>query len=259
MPKAKRGFTTQRTSAPAIPAHREVTDLRALTEFDKLPPNHQTFFIRDDASDPHLKQSEYAVVDTTDTELLHGELYVIQGSSGARRRNVVQLTTTLCQITERGPEQPVWWTKDLRGFRNTGTSALDGIPLYAGLSDGPYDGANLRSRLIGRVVGYAKSPLGNQLEAAAGWLDEDKGNAAFNPAEYVDALLAAGYRPCVDVDPAGRETYYEMFPERQKAKARDAVFLVRTKWGRASMALTLVTDECIRRGLVHDRRTEAQR
>ena len=54
-----------------------------------------------------------------------------------------------------GPESPVWWLSDLAGFRQTGD--MSGVPLFAGLSDGPYDAAEqyLQTRFIGRVVGYA--------------------------------------------------------------------------------------------------------
>jgi hypothetical protein len=43
--------------------------LRALTFYESLPPHHKTFRVRDDASTPHLKPGEFAVIDTRDTEL----------------------------------------------------------------------------------------------------------------------------------------------------------------------------------------------
>lgn len=58
--------------------------------------------------------------------------------------------------------------------------------MFAGLSDGPYQTEYLRSKLIGRVVGVASSPLGGLLEPSAGWLNEAAGNAAFDPAEYIE-------------------------------------------------------------------------
>jgi hypothetical protein len=63
--------------------------IRALTIFDSLPRNYRTLRIADDASAPHLKAGEYAVIDTTDRELQAGELYVIQYESGDRRRTVM--------------------------------------------------------------------------------------------------------------------------------------------------------------------------
>jgi len=44
-----------------------------------------------ESSEPHLRRGEYAVVDTADRELQHGELFLIQNESGARRRKIVQV------------------------------------------------------------------------------------------------------------------------------------------------------------------------
>jgi hypothetical protein len=74
---------------------------------------------------------------------------------------------------------------------------MGGIPVFAGLSNGPYRTEHLESKLIGRVVGVASSPLGELLAPAAGWENEEAGNAAFDPAEYLDTLLAADFEPHV--------------------------------------------------------------
>src|ERR1700761_4046846 len=49
--------------------------LRALTMFDVLPKEHVTFLVTEGGAEPHLRRSEYAVIDTTDRDLQHGELY----------------------------------------------------------------------------------------------------------------------------------------------------------------------------------------
>ena len=68
--------------------------LRALGEFDSLSPAHGTFLIRERGSEPHLKIGEYAVIDQLDRELQHGEVYLIQGTSGERRRRLAQATSS---------------------------------------------------------------------------------------------------------------------------------------------------------------------
>jgi hypothetical protein len=148
--------------AKAERLHSTPSPLRALTSFDALPPAHRTFRVDDDASAPHLTIGEYAVIDTTDTELQNGELYLIQYGGIERTRCVVQIKADELQITERGRPQLVWWVRDLSGFRQVGDE-LGGIPLLAGLSDGPYRGLNLKKRLLGRVVGYSVSSLGGLL------------------------------------------------------------------------------------------------
>ena len=80
--------------------------------------------IADDASAPHLKAGEYAVIDTTDRELQAGELYIIQCDSGDRRRHVVQIRST----------RSGWWAGDLAGFRQT-DEKIFGLPVFAGVSD----------------------------------------------------------------------------------------------------------------------------
>jgi hypothetical protein len=230
---------------------RGAPDFRALTTFEKLEPHHATFQVGNDDSAPHLLPGEYAVIDTADRELQHGELYLIQYETGDRPRMIVQITASrLHPVGGNRDNAPiVWWTCALRGFRQT--SKMGGIPIFSGLSDGPHWTKNLQSRLSGRVVGVASSPLGELLAPRAGWENEEAGNAAFDPAEYVDAFLAAGYRPYVLIGRDGRTHYFEHFPERRQSEAQeDAVLSVRYKWCAASTALARVEAECMRRGLV---------
>jgi hypothetical protein len=136
------------------PTQPRQSPIRALTIFDSLPRNHRTLQIADDASAPHLKAGEYAVIDTTDRELQAGELYLIQYSSG---RHVVQLRSSASG----------WWGGDLAGYRPTNEKFF-GVPVFAGMSDGPYTPGLLKKKLLGRVVGYAENALGGLLAPCAG-------------------------------------------------------------------------------------------
>jgi hypothetical protein len=64
-----------------------------------------------------------------------------------------------------------WWASGLAGFRRTNETVFGGIPVFAGLSDGPYKPRHLRKKLLGRVVGYAEAALGGLLQPCAGWAD----------------------------------------------------------------------------------------
>jgi hypothetical protein len=229
------------------------TELRALTRFDHLPKSCGSFHVADDGSEPHLHVGEYAVVDVLDCELQHGELYVLQNQSGRRRRRLC------CIRVDRGsqdgsyqigddPSVQYWWADDMRGFRQTSERIEGDIPVFAGLSDGPYSTEHLRSKLVGRVVGYSVVPMGKTIAPEADYCNEACGNAAFDPAEYVDVLIAAGYRLSV-----GAGYYYEEMPHRRNADEA-AVMAVRWKFCEASTALERVKAECIRRGLVDGRR-----
>jgi hypothetical protein len=174
-----------------------------------LLPNYQTFYVRTDGSELDLKHGKYAMIDTTDTEPVHGELFVVQ-------HRAASVGGGSCRLPRPCPDQlpglqRVFWTGDLRGNRKAGT--VDGLKLFEGLSDGPYQPEDLRGELVGRVVGYAPSPLGNQLAAARGWIDEHAGNAAFDATEYIEVLLAAGYTVRAIVDRDGREFLLELVPD----------------------------------------------
>lgn len=149
--------------------HRQA--FRALTAFDVLPADHKTFRIADGDSAPHLKVNEYAVIDTTDRELQKGELYLIQYESGERNRHIVQIRTGYIGVGRSGRQQLIWWVGELAGFRRTDQTDIGGVPVFAGLSDGPYAPRHLKKKLLGRVVGYAEAALGGLLEPFAGWAD----------------------------------------------------------------------------------------
>ena len=227
---------------------------RALIQYSKLPRGHKTFQVSDDGSAPHLGEHEFAVIDTTDRKPQHGELYLIQYESGRRNRHIVLVRSSMSQITPPpSPKQQVWWACDLAGFRRVGdvSGKNGGIPTFTGLSDGPYLAAHLSAKLIGRVVGFAATALGDLLAPSLGYEDEALHNAAFDPAEYLDVLIATGHRPCVFQTSDGRWVYGEYMPERGNTDAEyEAIIAVRWKFVRASSAKHRVTDECVRRGLV---------
>jgi hypothetical protein len=134
-------------------------DFRALTRFDRLLPNHASFLIDDDASEPHLRRSEYAIIDKTDRSPTHGELYLIQFSDHGRKY-VKQLKADQVHFANNAEPCLAWWVDDLRGFRPT-NEMVHGVPVFAGLSEGPYEGDEISSIIIGRVVGYSVTSLGS--------------------------------------------------------------------------------------------------
>lgn len=242
-------------TASSSKSARRLEASRALPLFQSLEPNLKTFRVDDNGSEPHIRFGEYAVVDPTDRDPTHDELFIIQYDGGERRRHVVHVRSSYVNITGPGAADTlVYWVSDLAGFRQVSRSELGGIPVFAGLSDGPYTSEHLKQKLIGRVVGIAKSSLGNLIAPSAGWVNEVEGNAAFDPAEYIDTLLATGCRPWVVIAGDGRQCYGETFPERAELPAeREAVMIVRGKYARASTALDRVIEECRKRGLVdHD-------
>ncbi|MDB5599354.1 MAG: hypothetical protein JWN71_1398 [Xanthobacteraceae bacterium] len=239
------------------PAIEMSPNFRALTSFERLTPEQKTFRVTNDGSAPHLIKGEYAVVDTADRELQHGELYLIQWDSGERSRTIAQVQSDHQNITGPGAAKSLaWWVCDLAGLRKTDEVTREGIHVFAGLSDGPYETVPLQSKIIGRIVGVATTRLGALLAPAAGYENEEVGNLAFDPAEYVDVMIATGHEPFVMLDAKGKPRgYYEKMPRRRQTKCEhDAVIAIRYKFCAASTALDRTMVECVRRGLIEGRR-----
>jgi hypothetical protein len=223
--------------------------LRALPSFDRLPPDHVTFWVSNDVSAPHLQIGEFAVVDTTDRKLQHGELFLMQGNTGRRERSIVQ--TKLDRSVEFENESEAWATHQLRGFRAAGEGS-DGIPLFTGLCD-HYPKEWLQEHLLGRIVGFSKGPLGNLLDPTAGYVDEDAANAAFDEREYVDVMIATGHDPRVMRERDGRWSYIESCICRCFDKfSKEEVLALKWKESAASTGLQRVIAECARRGLISE-------
>lgn len=133
--------------------------------FTRLPKGHRTIFVGDGGSKPLLQNGQYAVVDSADCKPRHGEVYAIKSLSG-RAPYLMLVESSMCNIG-RGPQR-VWWMKEAAGWRRVGTTIdtdARRIPVFAGLSDGPYKTSYMqRKLLLGRVVGYAMSPLGRELK-----------------------------------------------------------------------------------------------
>lgn len=65
----------------------------------------------------------------------------------------------------------MWRCRDLRASVTPGRRSTE-ASRSVGLSDRPYVGEKLQAKLIGRVVGFARSPIGNQLAAASDYDDD---------------------------------------------------------------------------------------
>jgi hypothetical protein len=251
-------------------AGRPQPNFRALTMFESLPPGHVTFWVRDNTCAPHLRENEYAVVDTTDREPVHGELFIVQWQSGERRRAIVQARAGRERIAANAEPESIWWlgqglvpplnTEQIDAAVNA-AAKRGTIACIGGRSDGLYLAADLRQKLIGRVVGVALTQLDEELAQAAGWENEDFHNDQFDPAEYLDVVIATGHKPMVALDEVGQpHGYCEYMPRRPLSDAEDAALLeVRWKYVRASTALRRVSEECVRRGLVRPVEPPARR
>lgn len=135
--------------------------------FTRKARGHKTVFVEDECLEPLIKKGQYAVINTHDRRPREAELYVVRYSSPLGQSTYIkQASSRLLNVTAPGAKPSrVWFLDEFRGFRRTGSVEHQGrrVPVFAGLSDGPYKGDDLRERLVGRVVGYAMSPLESAL------------------------------------------------------------------------------------------------
>jgi hypothetical protein len=116
-----------------------------------MPSGHTTVYIDDDRHWPHVKPGETVLVDTTDREIIFGELYLVRQSRGPR---LWQITRT--PDVYRAPAESRA-TAFMRPLNNPVPRFLkDGrldpsCPIH--LSDGPIYLDALEEQIIGRVVG----------------------------------------------------------------------------------------------------------
>lgn len=225
-------------------------ELRALPTFEHLPGGHATFWVNSDGSAPHLNIGEFAVIDTTDRKLQHGELYLKQSDTGLRDRSISQAKLDRSVLRVDDEDEPLWVLHQLRGFRRA--RKLDsGIPLFTGLCDGHYPTSWLEEQLLGRVVGVSSAPLGALLEPAAGYVDEEANNAAFDEGQYLDVMIATGHQPCVTRGRDGKWHYWENVADRNFERfSEEEVFELKRRESAASTGMDRVIAECVRRGLI---------
>jgi hypothetical protein len=135
-----------------------------LSLFTRLPKGHQTVCVNDATSEPLLQKGQYAVIDGADRRPRHGEIFAIKSLSG-RSPYLMLVESSICNIG-RGPQR-VWWMKAACGWRQVDTTVgpnSQRVPVFVGLSDGPYRAGHLTKKLLlGRVIGYAMSSLGKPL------------------------------------------------------------------------------------------------
>jgi hypothetical protein len=96
------------------------------------------------------------VVDLSDRNPQHGELFLIQSSSGERKRYIQQSTRAWMTISSSGLPEKTWWLRDLAGWRQEVTD-LSGIPMFSGMSDGPMKKKGLKKMIAARIIGYASA------------------------------------------------------------------------------------------------------
>ncbi len=132
--------------------------IRALTMYDHVPGDCILHPVTDDDSAPHLRAGEFAIVDTTDTEPQHGEVYLVRFHRPGRWPNPVEEVFYIQQIMvrhHRGLDGETFigfcmQCLNFEPYRETGQRRPGLIPE---ISHRSMASPVLKEALIGRVVG----------------------------------------------------------------------------------------------------------
>jgi hypothetical protein len=165
-------------NAESLPAIRHQPELRALLLLDTLPAGCITYLVPDSSFAPHLREGEFAVVDTADVEPVPGEFFVIaygddRVSAGYRFDLVEPICRKVnyCQANAAG-SRAYWTDRAGEGEPRACWHVLHEASAHVRaaramglrpnrLTEGPFTTEHLRSKLIGRVVGiYQAQPGG---------------------------------------------------------------------------------------------------
>ncbi len=145
--------------------------LRALPTLDALPTGAIAHPVADTTAAPHLLPGEFAVVDTTDREPIHGELYVIRYSSPLTDSGFRDRVIEACRRPYRSPEEADgwrWWACPyIRPRSGPELEAWADAGRPFGLSEGPFKPGAMEAKLVGRVVGVLASTFEEPARGAA--------------------------------------------------------------------------------------------
>lgn len=138
--------------------------LRSLIIYSAYPGEHLLFEVTDDGMSPHVNRGEFVIVDESDREPMHGELFLIQWSNGNRRVVEVGLFPKQDCVRPKGEQRGPWWntywTNTMENFDGSPWKSLRWF-------DGPYPEAHLAEKLVGRVVGIYQPDFRASLSTAA--------------------------------------------------------------------------------------------
>jgi hypothetical protein len=126
--------------------------IRALTLLDVVPAGCFLYPVTNDDSAPHLHVGEFAIVDTTDTQPQHGELYLVRRSDGGTSLQQLLARSHTCD----GQTYVGFWTRCLnfKPYRENRTQGGQIRQIsHRSMADGPRLADVIQKSLVGRIVG----------------------------------------------------------------------------------------------------------
>ena len=139
--------------------------LRSFIVYDDVPEGCFAFQTGEESVAPHIYDSEYAIVSPTDTDPVHGELFLIQWDGGRRQLVELRLRPGRYHIgpNDEAVETSLWWAMFKWRTRNLAGKEFPLKPW----AEGPYREENIRPKLVGMVVGIYEPDFRKDLRRAA--------------------------------------------------------------------------------------------
>lgn len=130
--------------------------LRSFIIYTQLPDGCFAHEVEDNRSEPHLRNTEFAIIDPNDAAPLHGDLFLIEFSGG--RRSIVELRSEdmIASDGERLLAWTAYWQMEM-------ASASGETIRTSRWGDGPYREADIALKLVGRVVGILEPDFRTRL------------------------------------------------------------------------------------------------
>ena len=120
-----------------MPAFVHDRTFRALEVLDRIPAGCIGVIVTREDFDPHLRHAEVAIIDTTDREPQHGELYAVTMATSERAR----VTASLAIVQAYHRDGALWCRYGLN------------VPGLIPMSDGPFTVEGWRQKCAGRIIG----------------------------------------------------------------------------------------------------------
>ncbi len=124
--------------------------IRALTMINAVPAGCLLHPVTNDDSAPHLRAGEFAIVDTTDTEPQHGELYLMRWSNN--RTSIQQIIAKSHRFEDR--TFIGFWTRSLNFEPYSRAAGTTLCVSHRSTMDGPRETDAIKKAIVGRVIGF---------------------------------------------------------------------------------------------------------
>jgi hypothetical protein len=143
-------------STPDEPVQR---GLRSFIVYDDVPPRMTAFPITDDLNEPHLHTGDWVIVDPSDTEPSHGEIFIVEWKTAPGRPRPMQVSWM-----RRMACWAAAYASPTMMVERAGSTTLTAVHI----GDFGYGTEYMRDVIKGRVIGILEAHVQEPLRSGQG-------------------------------------------------------------------------------------------